>query len=668
MKRSTVFVLTVSFLAAPWWAACTREQESTGAARAEPGEWRWYGADQASSKYSPLDQIDAGNVGNLRVVWRWTSPDEALREQDPSLWTWLNESTPIMVGGVLYTSTSMSQVAAVDAATGETLWVYDPQGHVSGPPPHHYHHRGVAYWEDGDDERIFIATHDAYLIALDAGSGKPIASFGEGGRIDLTQGLRRAVDRFDYGVVSPPVICRDAVIVGSTVQDDPRLEFMPPGDVRAVEARTGEQRWIFESVPQGDAYGVETWEEESWKRVGNTNVWTMMSCDEDLGYAYLPFSSPTNDYYGGERPGDNLFDESLVAVDATTGQRVWHFQIVHHGLWDYDLPAAPNLVDVTVDGRRIQAVAQVTKQAFTFVFDRVTGEPVWPIEERPVPQSQAPGERSSPTQPFPTKPLPFDRQGITEDDLIDFTPEIRQAALEVMQKYDPSPLYAPPSERGVIQMPGAFGGASWAGAAVDPGNGILFVPSITRPMDSQLVKPDDYMALLESENLAHFYEKYYHFYETGSTLRVLGVPMLSKPPYGRITAIDLNTGEHLWMQPVGDGPRNHRAFKGLDLPPLGWPSRIQVVLTKTLLFAAQEGDYGWRGMAPRGNSYEWETKIVDPSLRALDPADGHLIAEIPLPGNANGAFITYMVNGKQYVAIPIGGSSQPAELIALALP
>jgi quinoprotein glucose dehydrogenase len=336
------------------------------------GEWPSYGADTANSKYAPLDQIHKDNVKALQIAWRWSSVDNAILKDHSELWTMVNEATPLMIDGRLYTSTSLSQVAAIDARTGQTIWVYNPESYEQGSPPNlGFVHRGVAYWADGETQRIFIGTGDAQLIALDAKTGQPVPEFGAHGRIDLTQGMHRWADPALYGVTSPPVICRDVVIVGSSILDYPRVKAMPPGDVRGFDVRTGQQRWTFHAVPQGEEPGVETWENDSWQYTGNTNVWTVMSCDEQLGYVYLPFSTPSNDYYGGQRPGNNLFAESLVALQAETGARVWHFQMVHHGVWDYDLPAAPNLVDITVEGQRIQAVAQVTKQGFCYVFDRV---------------------------------------------------------------------------------------------------------------------------------------------------------------------------------------------------------------------------------------------------------------------------------------------------------
>ena len=444
-----------------------------------------------------------------------------------------------MVGGVLYVSTSMSQVAALDAATGKAKWVYDPETWKNGIPSNNgFVHRGVAYWAEGDDQRILIGTGDGYLICLNAKTGKPIPTFGQDGRIDLTQGLGRPVDRRLYGVSSPPIICRDVVVMGSKVHEDPVQKEMPPGDVRGFDVRTGKQLWQFHSIPREGEFGNETWEQGSWKTTGAANVWTLMSADEALGYVYLPFGTSANDHYGVHRPGDGLFGDSLVALDARTGKRIWHFQMAHHGLWDYDLPSAPNLIDIRVNGQPVKAIAQVSKQGFVYVFDRVTGKPIWPIEERPVPQSTVPGERSSPTQPFPTKPAPFDRQGVTPDDVIDFTPELRKQALAILEKYNYGPLYTPPSlEKPAIMMPGIAGGASWSGAAFDPESGSLYVSSITHPYAMTLSKsPVPGIGYVGTRNPV----------ET-----IGGIP-LWKPPYGRVTAIDMNTGDHRWMAPVGD--------------------------------------------------------------------------------------------------------------------
>jgi quinoprotein glucose dehydrogenase len=611
-------------------------------------EWRAYAGDNTSSKHSPLDQINKDNVKNLRVAWRWICPDEDIIKAR-SIRTWLNEATPVMAGGVLYVSTSLSQAAAIDAATGKTLWVYDPKSYENGFTPTNlgWLHRGVAYWADGDGQRILYGTGDAYLVALNAKTGKPISTFGDNGRIDLTQGLRRPIDRRFYAVTSPPVICRDVVIIGSSIFDFPVRKDMPPGDVRGFDARTGKLLWTFRAIPQKGEFGYETWEGDAADYTGNANVWTMMSADDELGYVYLPMSTPSNDFYGGHRHGSGLFGECLVCIEAKTGKRVWHYQFVHHGVWDYDLPAAPNLVDITVGGKKIKAVAQVTKQGFCFVFDRVTGKPVWDIEERPVPQSKVSGEKTSPTQPFPTKPPPFDRQGVTENDVIDFTPELKQQALEILRKYDFGPLFTPPTEKGTIYLPGWAGGANWAGAAFDPETGLLYVPSITSPIVVTLRKPTF------PPSPANFVGQVTPL--TGPQ----GLPLF-KPPFGRLTAIDLNKGEHAWQIPLGNGPRDHPALRGLILPPLGYPRRGCPLLTKTLLFIGQEGS--------TGRTLTGGFILDAPKFRALDKKTGKTIWEMDLPANATGAPMTYMMNGKQFIVVPIGGSGAPAELVALSLP
>ncbi len=629
-----------------------------GAQKSHAGqEWWVYGADKANTKYAPLAQINAENVSTLQIAWRWRSADRDILQRHPEIRTGHYETTPLMVGGVLYASTSLSQVAAIDPENGATRWLYDPQTFAGRTPPNRgFIQRGVAYWTDGNEQRILIGTGDAYLIALDATTGHPLPTFGQGGRVDLWQGLRHPGPlRQVYGVTSPPIVCRDVVVVGASILDLPR-HAMPPGDIRGFDIRTGALRWVFHAVPQAGEFGVDTWAEGSWTHAGNTNVWTIMSCDEELGYLYLPFSTPTNDYYGGHRPGDNLFAESLVALQAETGARVWHAQLVHHGLWDYDLPAAPNLVDIPMAGTQLKAVAQVTKQGFCFVFDRVTGTPLWPIEERPVPQSTVPGETSSPTQPFPSRPAPFERQGMSEDDVVDFTPELRQEALAILRQYNHGPLFTPPAvEKPTVVLPGPAGGASWSGAAFDPDTGWLYVPSVTQPFTVTLYTPKS------GESPARFVG------------RVAYLPgpreiFLTKPPYGRMTAIDLTTGEQRWMVPLGEGPRHRAALKELDLPPLGWPFRTHTLLTKTLLFGAQEGPTSGVQPSRRGFADEFTLEGRDPKLRAFDKGTGALVADIALPANVNGAPMTYMASGRQYIVVAVGGANVPAELVALRLP
>ncbi len=607
------------------------------------GDWRHYGADNASSKYVPFDQINHETVQQLELAWGWESPDNAMVARNHEEGNFAAtpgpfKVTPIAIDGILYLSTSMGRVAAVDGVSGEELWVFDTRSWEMGRPANlGYNHRGVTYWSDGENERLFMPSNDAWLWAIDARTGKPDPAFGTEGRVDLAEGLGREIDRAAYTMVSAPLVINDVVVMGSSIHDGPTHMEAPPGHVRGYDARTGEQKWIFHTIPQGNEYGVETWEDDSWTYSGGTNVWTLMSADEELGIVYLPIGTPTNDWYGGHRPGDNLFAESLVAVDAETGERIWHFQMVRHGLWDYDLPAAPNLVDVTVDGREIKAVAQISKQAFVYMFDRETGEPVWPIEDRPVPQSEVPGEQSAATQPHPTWPAPFDLQGISDETLIDFTPELRAQALEIISEFDYGPLFTPPSLRGTINLPGWAGGGNWEGAAVDPETGVMYVPSGTAPIVVQLQEPDPEVSDFN--------------YVRGGQSSVRGpegLP-LTKPPYGRITAIDLNTGEHLWMVPHGEGVRQRIIDMGIEDPgPVGSTSRTGPVLTPTLLFIAQQD--GRRSV-----------------LRAFDKETGEVVHEIDLPGVPNASPISYMVDGQQYIALTLGGGLD-STMVAYAIP
>ncbi len=636
------FILCVTLLAAPISA-----QKKNGVA----GEWRYYGGDPGSTKYSPLDQINKDNAADLKVAWTWDSPDLPLQKENRQFSSFAYEATALMVGGTLYTSTSLSQVAAINAQTGQTIWVFNPEAYKAGRPTNlGFLHRGVAYWSDGKQGRILIATADAYLWAVDAKTGKPVADFGEGGKINLAKAIPHAQNSRNYAVTSPPVICRDVVVVGSSISDGPTAKEAPRGDIQAFDVRTGKPLWVFHSVPQAGEYGNETWENESWKYTGNTNVWTLMSVDEELGYFYLPFGTPTNDWYGGHRLGDNLFAESLVCVEAKTGKRVWHFQTVHHGVWDYDLPAAPVLCDITVNGRKIKAVAQITKTGYTFVLDRKTGKPVWPIEERAVPPSAMAGERLSPTQPVPTKPAPFERQGSLEENLIDFTPELRAEAKAILDQYDHGPLFTPPTERGTINLPGWGGGGNWWGAAFDPQTGMFYIPSITSPIVVKLIKPDPARSN-------------FNYIRGGAAIGggvegPRGLPLF-KPPYGRITAINLNTGDHVWRVAPGDGPRQRvneviklMTGKDTDVGPLG-AGGGGPLLTKTLLFVGQGA--GGRGARAGGGANV---------LRAFEKATGKIIAEIPLPAQPSGTPMTYLAGGKQYIVI----ATTDGRMVAFNLP
>ena len=616
----------------------------TAQSGAADGQWRSYGGDQGHSKYSPLDQINEDNVHDLRVAWTWTSVDEEIKARNEviregsAFRTYAYEVTPLMVDGVLYTTTSLGQVTAIDPKTGETLWSYDPGLYLEGRPAvHGFLTRGLAYWTDGEEERLFYAAGRVYLVSVDAKTGEPDPNFGRNGRVDLKRGLGRTIDPSQYTVSSPPLVAGDVVVVGSAMTEGTGYREAPPGHVRGYDVRTGEMKWIFHTIPEPGEFGNETWEGDSWRVSGGANVWSMMSVDEELGYIYLPVGSPVTDFYGGHRLGDNLFANSLVCLDAETGERVWHFQFVHHTVWDYDPPAAPNLIDIEVDGRTIKAVAQITKQGFTFVFDRSSGEPVWPIEERAVPQSTVAGERTSPTQPYPTKPPLFLTNGATEDDVIDFTPELREDGLAIFRENNVGPLYTPPAPGSNIVRPGWSGGANWWGAAFDPDNGRFYVPSWAHFSLVQIGEGDPARSDLMIRP------------RVSSLSGPRRLPLF-KPPYAQLTAFDMNRGEKLWSVPVGDGPRDHESLRGLDLPPLGNFQKLGgPLLTKTLLFIGQ-------GMDTQ-------------SIAAYDKETGREVWRMALPARFHAAPITYLVDGKQYIVLAIGGGTgnAPDQLIALTL-
>ena len=624
------------------------------------GEWRSYASDAGSTKFTNLSQIHGDNFGELEIAWTWASIDGEL-DLDGLLGSAAEDisfgrlqATPLMIEGVLYMITALNQVAALDATSGELLWSFNPQAYLSGYSisPLGYHHRGVAYWSDGNESRILFATNDGYLHSLNADSGVPDPSFG-GGRLDMTEGIPRA-DRelVDYsgavplGTVSPPVVIGDVLVVNQITSNRPHYKERPPTWVRGYNIRTGELIWTFHTIPQGGEFGVETWQEESWRYTGNGGVWTQMSADLELGYVYLPTEAPTNDYYGGHRPGDNLFTQSVVAVNALTGERVWHFQMIHHGLWDYDTPAAPNLMNIDVDGREIRALAQVTKQGWAYVFDRATGVPVWPMPELPVPEGMIPGERTSPTQPFPTKPPAFAVQGLTEEDLIDFTPELKAEALEIINNYVYGPIFTPASlpdesagKRGTIFVPSAGGGANWPGAGFDPETGVLFVPATNGAFTP-------YMGTLP-EDESNF--RYYRLQNRG-VVGPRGLPLL-KPPYSTITAFDMNKGEILWQVPNGDRMarvEEHPDLEGIDLPPLGGGGRHPVLVTSTLLIHGQDMGYG-------------------PNLIARDKATGEELARIELSGAPQSAPMSYAVDDRQYIALGVNDAPNP-KLVVFALP
>jgi len=622
--------------------------------------WRAWGGEAGSTRYAPLSQIDASNVGDLEVLWRWSSG--TLQGERPES---NYRVTPLMVGGVLYATAGWDRsVLALDALSGETLWTYTfDEGERARSAPRRNSGRGVAYWEDGDDARVIVITPAFFMVALDAETGLPVSEFGAGGVVDLREGLSRPIDtlRDPLGSSSPAVVVGDVLVVGSALPGGaaPAVTLMPPGDVRGYDARTGEKLWTFNTIPRNREPGSETWADDSWKSNGNAAVWTTFSADLERGLVYLPTEAATHDYYGGHRPGDNLFTQSLVCLDAQTGKLVWHFQTVHHGIWDYDNPAAPVLADLMVDGRAVPAVALVTKQGFTFVFDRTTGEPVWPIEERQVPQSDVPGESTAPTQPFPTKPAPFERQGVTEDDLLDLTPELKSEALEIARHFQLGPLFTPPSlavrggPYGTLTLPGSLGGANWPGASLDPETGILYVTSATDPAMLGLRVPDPGQSELDYVRAGRPPEL-----ELSRAGGPQGLPLI-KPPWGRITAINLNTGEHEWMRPNGEAPeyvREHPALAGVEIGYWGRPDRGGSLVTSTLLFIGEGGGM-YAGYGSGG-----------PLLRAHDKRSGEVVAAIELPGNQTGVPMTYEWQGRQIIVLAVGTRGEHGELVALALP
>jgi quinoprotein glucose dehydrogenase len=634
-----------------------------GGAADSDRDWPAYGRDKAGTKYSPLDQINGNTIKNLQIAWRRSAVPEELRVSFPDAQGAANyQHTPIVVGGLMYISSSVGAVVALDPATGKTVWFDtlpprpDGQGPARGGAT-----RSLTYWTDGRDARI-VTNVGSNLVALNAKTGKRYADFGDNGQVDLTKGFERPITGWRWS--SGPMVVKDVIVVAGVpapatdiLNERQRApKEMPPDDVRGYDVRTGKLLWTFHVVPRKGEFGNDTWLNDSWTYSGNSGAWSLLSADEDLGYVYLPFEEATGDYYGGTRPGNNLFAESLVCLDARTGRRVWHFQTIHHGLWDYDLPAAPVLGDITVNGRRIKAVAQVSKQAFVYVFNRETGQPVWPIVERPVPQGNVPGEWYSSTQPIPSKPPAFDQQGVSDNDLIDFTPELKAEARKIVSEYKTGPIYTPPvlmgspdGPKGLLLVPGTNGGADWGGAAFDTETGILYVPSAHMPTVIALGKSQNADSTLP-------YVKQTSQWPFGPQ----GLPDPFKPPYSRLVAIDLNKGDILWSVANGDGLRNHPAFKGLNLPPLGAPGRLAALVTKTFVFMGEGSDSGV-GLPPGG---PWGGK----KFRAFDKKTGAIAWEMDLPAGVSNAPMTYQVNGKQFIVVGISGRQFPGELVALALP
>ena len=634
-------ILTLGAFAA---ASSALGQQGTSTAQ---GDWPNIHGSNLSTRYSPLDQITAGNFDQLELAWRFSTVNFG-----PSV-DFTNPSTPLEIDGVLYADIgSTRNVVALDATNGQVLWLWRPQeGDRFDEAPRKGAGRGVAFYDNGDKKRVVDVTPGYQLVSLDAKTGVPDPNFGENGKVDLYVGVRNGDDpRYAYpdiGISAPPLIMNDVIIVGAAHRTGgrPRSKFNTKGDVRGFDVHTGDLLWTFHTIPARGEIGYESWLTGN-DITGNSGVWAAISGDPELGLVYLPIEDPTGDYYGGDRHGDNLFSSGLVAVDVNTGEREWHYQFIHHDIWDWDVPSPPIITNLP-NGRKV--VMSVTKQSWVYTFDRETGEPIWPIVERPVPAGDVPGEWYSPTQPHPTRPAPFDRQGVTEDDLIDFTPELRALALESVEDFRLSPsIFTPPSlteatdgTRGLLSLPSSTGGSNWESSALDPETGILYVPSRTQLQVLSLSKnPESDIDLSQGFGVR--------------APRIQGLEII-KPPYGRITAIDMNSGDHLWMIANADTPdrlTNHPLLEGVDLPRTGIPTRSGILVTGSLLLQAE-------GTGAAGAS---------PIFRAIDKQTGEIVGTLDLPLNQTGLPFTYEHDGKQYISMFVGGGGTPAELVSYALP
>ncbi len=683
IRRSSILAASVVGLAAFLVAVPLRGQ------RTPPDtEWRTYGGDLASRRYAPLDQINASNFNNLEVAWRFKTDNMGPRQE------FNFQVTPLVVKGVMYFTAGTRRAAvAVDAATGEQLWMHSENEDRRGEEaPRRLSGRGLAYWSDNREERVVYVTPGYRLLALNAKTGAPVQSFGKNGVVDLKEDFDQQIDLTtgEVGLHAAPIIAKDVIIIGAAHSARATKPEHEKGYIRGYDVRTGKRLWTFHTIPRPGELGNDTWLNDSWSYTGNVGVWGQMTVDEELGYVYLPVETPTNDFFGGHRPGNNLFAESLVALDLKTGKRVWHYQFIHHGIWDWDIPCAPILVDITVNGRPIKAIAAPTKQGWVYTFDRATGQPVWPIEERPVPKGDVPTEWYAATQPHVTKPPAFERQGVTLDDLIDFTPELKAEAVKLASQYRLGPIFTPPAfsrvegPLGTLVSPVATGGANWQGGSYDPETGLLYVFSNSGITSMGIVKQPDptrTMTYVSGRASAPGAAGGRGAGAAGrgnapagpggaapaagggdegggGGLSVQGLP-LGKPPYARITALDMNKGELVWQIAHGDTPdnvRNHPALKGLTIPRTGRQGRIGVLTTKSLVIAG-EGGFVTTPAGPRGAM-----------LRAYDKATGKDAGAVYMPAPQTGSPMTYMLGGKQYLTVAISGGVYSGELLTFKLP
>jgi quinoprotein glucose dehydrogenase len=679
-------------------------------AKPKGAEWPTYGADLASTRYSPLDQITKDNFTKLEVAWRFKTDGLGPRPE------FNLQATPLMVDGVVYsTAGTRRAVVALDAGSGEMLWMHSlNEGKRGESAPRQLSGRGLAYWTDGRAARIVYVTPGYQMIALDAKTGVRVPGFGKDGIVDLKMENDQPVDPItgDIGLHATPIIAKDVIVIGAAHLPGgaPKSRIHEKGFIRGYDARTGKRLWIFHTIPLAGEYGNDTWEKDSWSYTGNAGVWGQMTIDDELNMVYLPVEMPTGDYYGGHRPGNNLFGSSLVALDLKTGLRKWHFQLIHHDIWDWDNPCAPILMDLTVDGRPVKAVGQPTKQGWIYVFDRVTGKPVWPIEERPVEKGTVTGEWYAPTQPFVTKPPPFERQGVSLDDLIDFTPELKAEGAKLATRYKLGPIYTPPIESkwpgplATLMLPNATGGANWQGGAFDPETKMFYIFTNTAITALGLVNDPARSDMNFIQGTARDPNAVTTTAggrgagggrgaaaetpatttagqgpalsaagspvpgggrgggggggEGGGTLTVQGLPLV-KPPYGRITALDMNKGTLAWQIAHGETPdniKNHPALKGLTIPRTGRQGRIGVLVTKNLVIAGEGGFF----TAPNGQR--------GAMLRAYDKMTGQEIGAIYMPAPQTGSPMTYLHNGKQHLVLAISGAGYSGELVAYKLP